>query len=233
VFICGKSFYPDLGYSNIDSPPRDQPGRINWQRQELLIEIDERWIDRKSVDLRIERRIQIVIADYVQDMPSVTKIRPPGQALDLLSNRRCEIEGGVQQVDEQSFCDGRDICGQCIGGKRVKIRDIRRSANIDFIKRFPGWRLWRRLQVRSVVPFNDQKFLFVDREDLADSLSAIRCIQHVGVFPFFPREKIDSDDAGDFTLAIRRSRDERVILKQRVLHHPEQIPIVGADRQTR
>jgi len=74
--------------------------------------------------------------------------------------------------------------------------------------------------------------MVVDGENLACALPTIDGVQYVDVFMGLARQKVNLNNAVVQTKTIGRPWAEPIVLKQSVLHHPEQGPAVGADRQT-
>src|SRR5262245_5019950 len=69
-----------------------EPGRKNRYRLKLLVEVDQRRVNRKRIDLGGERRIQIVIAHDVENVTPIRKVWTPRQSLEFFRNRWHQIE---------------------------------------------------------------------------------------------------------------------------------------------
>ena len=83
-------------------------GREERVWQDLRREVDERGVDRERIELRRQVRVEVVVADHVEQMAAVGQIGPPGQSLELLGDRVEQPKLIVEEIDEQLLVSSTD-----------------------------------------------------------------------------------------------------------------------------
>src|SRR6201988_5492763 len=101
--------------------------------ENLLLEVDQGRIDCKRVNLSSQSRVQIVVADHVEYVAAVRKIRPPRKTFDFLGNRGRKIQIRIEQVNKQRLADRNHTGRQRARGQTRHTGNIGRAVEIDLV----------------------------------------------------------------------------------------------------
>lgn len=168
--------------------------------------MDEDWLISASV---------IIDADQ-QQTTAIWQVRTKGQALDFfLKTFACQTELWIEQIRKQRLSQRMNVGREFVHGQGFDAGDVRRPAHVNSNDLFA-----LRFESTLAVPFDDEKLVSVDRQNLTDSVDGL--VERI--------DELASRAAGDvnFQQTIEPTDSLAVIsrlavLRQRSLHDREEL----------